>query len=292
MSYIDENTRWRFRVPQAGEVDSAESVERRMVEIDQSLIGPMNKAELLSNGVNLDASSYVDSETSQYSTSADAYWTRQEGRSIYVTRTHYHPTPDRVPNADHADEATHALRADDALRAEWAGTATTQPWETTDTTIATTAYVHELVERLLDGRIKVKNAEHADNADNADWAVNAITQSWGTNDNTIATTAYVNMLLTKLSDGSIKVKNAEHADDANTATHAKHAGYLKPGFKLNGKLITGKSKDGETPPEHTIKQADIPDQPRVYWGTKNPTQYTSLADATKRRKGDIFVKII
>lgn len=292
MSYIDENTRWRFRVPQAGEVDSAENVERRMVEIDQSLIGPMNKAELLSNGVQLTVSSYVDNETSKYSTSADAYWSRQEGRSIYVTRTHYHPTPNRVPNADHADEATHALNADDALRADWARTATTQTWGTDDTTIATTAYVNMLVSRLTDGRIKVKEAEHADDADNAVWAENAVTQPWGTNNKTIATTEYVNMLLTKLSDGSIKVKNAEHADNSNTADYAQCAGYLKPGFKLNGKLITGKSGDGETPPEYTIKQDDIPDQPRVYWGTKNPTQYTNIADATRRRKGDIFVKII
>ena len=183
MAYQDENTRWRFTVPQAGEVDSAESVEKRMVEIDTAILGPMEKAELVSNGDELDPSEYGDGDTSQYSTEPDEYWTDQEGRDIYVTRRHFHPTQQRVP---YADEAGHAAEAD--------------------------------------------------HAENADWA-----------------------------------------------------GYLKPGFNLNGYLITGKSSDGTTPPSHTLKLNDIPDAGRVFWGKQEPSKVTSFPAL---RKGDLYVMVL
>ena len=183
MAYQDTNTVWRFTVPQAGEVDSAESVENRMVEIDQALIGPMNKAELIGNGAELDPADYTDGETSKYSTEFDPYWTEMEGRDIYVTRTHYHPTQEKVP---YAEEAGHAAEA-----------------------------------------------THAEYADEAKW--------------------------------------------------------LKPGFNLNGHVITGKSADGETPPEHTLVINDIPDAGRVFWGSQEPQNVTSFPAL---RRGDIYVKVL
>ena len=147
MAYRDINTLWRFTVPQAGEVDSAESVESMMVEIDNALISPMGKAELTSNGNQLTPSGYTDGSTSKYSTVIDEYWSEQEGRDIYVTRRHYHPTQTRVPHADHADDADHADEADHALDSDHAGEA--------------------------DHALNADNATEAAHAANADHALNA-----------------------------------------------------------------------------------------------------------------------
>lgn len=225
VAYIDVNTLWRFTVPQAGEVDSAESVERMMVEIDDALIGPMAKAELTANGAALNANDYTDGSTSKYSTSKDSYWSAQEGRNIYVTRRHYHPTPNRVPNADNATNASHAANADHASNADNAANAT--------------------------------HASQADNATNASHAANA--------------------------------DRATRADRATNADYATRAGYLSPGFKLNGITITGKPTSGSSAPSHTIKLNDIPDSTRVFWGTREPSGVTSFPTL---RRGDLYVKII
>lgn len=112
--YMSNKTSWRFTVPQAGEVDSAESVENRMVEIDKALIGPMNKAELVSNGRQLIPQSYVDGDKSFYSDVPDDYWSEIEGRPIYTTTSHYHPMPSIVRNSNNAENAGYAARAGNA----------------------------------------------------------------------------------------------------------------------------------------------------------------------------------
>ena len=118
MSYMSNKTRWRFEVPQAGEVDSAESVEERMIEIDKALIGPMAKAELTSNGKKLNPNSFVDGDESKYSDEPDSYWSTIEGRPIYTTKTHFHPLPSVVMRSNQAANATYA---DSAKRADVAG---------------------------------------------------------------------------------------------------------------------------------------------------------------------------
>ena len=118
MAYLSERTRWRFTVPQAGEVDSAESVEERMVEIDGALIGPMAKAELLSNGNKLTPAAYADGDTSKYSDSPDSYWSTIEGRPIYTTKTHYHPIPSVVLRSNQSESASYA---ESAAKADVAG---------------------------------------------------------------------------------------------------------------------------------------------------------------------------
>lgn len=187
MSYIDEGTLWRFTVPQAGEVDSAESVDLMVRAVDSALISPMAKAELVSGGASIDAAEYIDGDTSTYSTQPDAYWSEQEGGDVYVTRRHFHPTPNRVPNADYANEAG-----------------------------------------------------HAESATSADWA-----------------------------------------------------GRLNPGFTLNGILITGESGDGVTPPSHVLHHDDIPDAPRVFWGSGEPVPGGGMVPArSELRRGDIYIKVI
>lgn len=119
MSYRDENTKWRFTVPQAGEVDSAETVTSMLEEVDAALLGPMRKAELISHGAAINPTPFPDGGDSTYSSSRDDYWTEQEGFDVYVTRSHYHPTQSKVPyaeNAGHADEADHAQLADAASK--------------------------------------------------------------------------------------------------------------------------------------------------------------------------------
>ena len=183
MAYIDENTRWRFTVPQAGEVDSAESVERMLVEIDDALIGPMGRAELVDCGGPLNPSDYVDGDTSEYSDEPDAYWSAQEGRPVYVTKRHFHPAQGSVAYADESGSS----------------------------------------------------------------------------------------------------------NESKYAERAEYAGYLVPGFRLNGKHITGKQGDDGSMQSTVIEIADIPDAPRVYWGASEPND----ADIElPRRRGDIYVKIM
>ena len=175
--YMSEKTKWRFTVPQAGEVDSAESVEARMVDIDRARIGPMNKAELLSNGKKLLPQSFVDGDSSFYSDEPDQYWSSIEGRPIYTTRSHYHPMPTMVLRSNTADTSSYA----------------------------------------------------------------------------------------------------------DAAERADRAGYLDPGFTINGKLVTGRNSQSVT-----IRQSDIPDANRVFWGTSDP----SSATISSPRQGDIYVKVI
>lgn len=183
MPYIDENTNWRFTVPQAGEVDSAESVTDMLEEVDDALIGPMRKAELLSSGAALNPASYVDGADSTYSTSADAYWSEQMGRSVYTTQSHFHPTQTKVPFA----------------------------------------------------------------------------------------------------------VESSHATNADSATTAGTASKLSPGINLNGKLLTGEGPNASTPQSVNLVLNDIPDAPRVFWGTSEPSEVTSF---TSLRRGDIYVKIL
>ena len=114
MAYIDENTRWRFTAPQAGEVDSAQSVAERLEEVDKALIGPMNRAELLSGGAKLNPATFVDGDSSKYSDAPDEYWSTIEGRPVYTTKTHFHPMPTMVMRSNTADSASYAEGAEHA----------------------------------------------------------------------------------------------------------------------------------------------------------------------------------
>ena len=184
MSYRDENTNWRFTVPQAGEVDSAETVTSMLEEVDDALLGPMRKAELISHGSALNPASYTDGADSTYSTAKDNYWTEQEGFNVYVTRAHYHPTQTKVPYAEeagHAEESDHALRSDVASK-------------------------------------------------------------------------------------------------------------LSPGILLNGKLLTGEGASAGEPQVANILLNDIPNAPRVFWGTPEPSENPSLPAVLRR--GDIYVKVL
>lgn len=107
MSYKLETTNWKFTVPQAGEVDSVENFAKNIQEIDDALIDPGVKAQLMSRG---EAQPIVG----QDGEFRDDTFHYDEYTGKFVTETHAHPTPDSVPNADHADEADHAFEADHA----------------------------------------------------------------------------------------------------------------------------------------------------------------------------------
>ena len=175
--YQDENTRWLFTVPQAGEVDSVEAVEKRVREIDKAILGPMEKAELLSHGKKLNPKSFVDGDRSTYSDTPDEYWSTIKGEPIYTTESHYHPIPSVVLRSNQATNASYAASAD----------------------------------------------------------------------------------------------------------KANQAGYLSPGFTINGMQVTG--RDGQSV---TIKVNDIPDAPRVFWGSNDPE---NASIGTSPRKGDIYVRV-
>ena len=177
MTYMSDKTRWRFKVPQAGEVDSAETVEERMIEIDKALIGPMAKAELLSNGKKLNPNSFIDGYESKYSELPDEYWSTIEGRPIYTTKTHYHPIPSVV----------------------------------------------------------------------------------------------------------MKSNTATNASYAESARKADVAAALRPGITLNGIRLTGESGQSAT-----LHIDDIPDAPRVFFGTGNP----SNGAVPSPRRGDIYVQVL
>lgn len=267
MAYQDANTLWRFTVPQAGEVDSTQAVTEMLEEVDDALISPMAKAELTSNGAALNPSNYTDGSTSKYSSVVDGYWSSQEGRNIYVTRRHYHPTPDRVPNADSADSATRADSADYATNAYHASNADSA----TSANHATTA----------DSANEASHATRADNATRATNADNATSANHATTaDNATSATRAAN------ADNATNAANATRAANADNATKA---GYLSPGFKLNGITITGKPTSGTIAPSHTLKLNDIPDAPRVFWGSQEPSNVSSFPAL---RKGDLYVKII
>lgn len=115
--YRSENMNWRFTVPQAGEVDSVERVESMLSEIDDALIGPMKKAELTSNGNWINPDAYTDGDSSSYSTVPDEYWSAIEGRSIYTTKSHYHPIPTIVVKSESSNTSSFANVSDTALSA-------------------------------------------------------------------------------------------------------------------------------------------------------------------------------
>lgn len=108
MAYRDTGTAWRFTVPQEGETDSAERVRDRVREFDAAIPTPDQRAQLTSRG---DASASVSDATY----AKDAYLSAMEGRDVYVTSLHRHPTPGRVPMAD---EARSSARSDEAGKAD------------------------------------------------------------------------------------------------------------------------------------------------------------------------------
>jgi hypothetical protein len=108
MSYKDQGTEWKFTIPSEGEVDSVETYQAHVREVDAALIDQDSKKQLLSRG------------TRSGKVVIDAYQTAQAGKDVYVTELHKHPTPTSVPQADHADEADHALEADHAKEADHA----------------------------------------------------------------------------------------------------------------------------------------------------------------------------
>lgn len=111
MSHKDANTKWTFTVPEEGEVDMAQAVTEMLEEIDNALLTPDNKAQLISKAttnVAITDTTYV----------LDSYQTALAGKDTYVTSLHTHPTPKRVPLADKATEADHAAVADLAHKAE------------------------------------------------------------------------------------------------------------------------------------------------------------------------------
>lgn len=112
MAYKIADTSWKFTTPQEGEVDSAEKVAEMLTEIDAALLDPGKKAQLTSQGA--DQSTVTDQSSEFY----DPSFVYDSYKGKYVTSLHEHPTPESVPNADHAEEADHAAEAD---RADSAG---------------------------------------------------------------------------------------------------------------------------------------------------------------------------
>lgn len=110
MSYKLESTNWKFTVPQAGEVDSVETVAAMMGEIDNAILDPGEKAQITSRGEAQD----LVSESGGF---PDDSFVFDEYTQKWVTQMHSHPTPPSVPSADHADNADHADEADHADRA-------------------------------------------------------------------------------------------------------------------------------------------------------------------------------
>ena len=96
MAYIDQDTAYRFTVPQQGEVDSAESVKEMVEEIDAALIDPGKKAQLESRGESV---SFVSSSASEWH---DPGFVLDPYANKWVTNLHSHPTPSAVPYADAA----------------------------------------------------------------------------------------------------------------------------------------------------------------------------------------------
>lgn len=96
---LNTNSGWVFPIPEAGEVDSVERYTNIMAAIDDAILSANHKAQLESHGLQQTGMEY-DSRAEKY-----------------VTTLHYHPTPNSVPNADHATDADHATNADHATTA-------------------------------------------------------------------------------------------------------------------------------------------------------------------------------
>ena len=103
--YKMDDTKWQFTSPVEGEVDSVEKKQQTLKEIDAALITPDNRKILESGG-----KSVIDSSGGLL-TVEDSYLKSQGVEDCFVTEIHKHPTPQSVPQADHATEADHAERA-------------------------------------------------------------------------------------------------------------------------------------------------------------------------------------
>lgn len=112
MAYKDDGTRWKFTVPQEGEVDSAEKFRSHVREIDAAIMSPDEKAQLTSRGNQQGAT------VSDKTFVRDEFYSKSEGKDVYVTALHRHPAPSLVPKASESDHAKSADTADSAKVAE------------------------------------------------------------------------------------------------------------------------------------------------------------------------------
>ena len=111
MAFKDQETNWRFTIPQEGEVDSCEAFRRHIHEIDNAILSPAQKEQLTSRGAD---AIHEDGDGFE----RDEFLSGLEGRDVWVTDLHRHPSPEFVPQAKYAEEAGRASQADEAARAE------------------------------------------------------------------------------------------------------------------------------------------------------------------------------
>lgn len=124
MAYILEiaaaDRDWDFPAPQQGEVDSAQEVALFRKQVGGAIFDKIEKAKLISNGGNANITVGADENgdpivvatvPADATFMVDAYLKNRlddgkpGGVERYVTTQHYHPTPDYVPEADHAEKA-------------------------------------------------------------------------------------------------------------------------------------------------------------------------------------------
>ena len=107
MAYENTDFNWKFTVPQAGEVDSSESMTRMLGEIDAALLTPDERDQLTDQG-----------QGNAEGSTRDDYLSELAGHDVFTTDLHYHSSSIPVQNAQSAQEAGHAALADDAKTAQ------------------------------------------------------------------------------------------------------------------------------------------------------------------------------
>lgn len=108
MAEIMQSTDWRFTSPQEGEVDSVEQKQGTLSELDDALLDPGEKAQLVSRGaVPQDVADrsgrMVPRVTNSSSPYYDSTFVLDSYQGAWVTNLHRHPTPAHVPAADTLD---------------------------------------------------------------------------------------------------------------------------------------------------------------------------------------------
>lgn len=114
---ISADRDWGFSTPQEGEADSTQEVADFRLSVSGAIFDKIEKAKLVSNGGNTNITVGVDKDGDDIVVSTvptdttffvDDYLQqraddhKEGGMTRYVTSQHYHPTPEWVPNSDHA----------------------------------------------------------------------------------------------------------------------------------------------------------------------------------------------
>lgn len=124
MAYILETSDpardWGFSTPQEGEADTVEEVADFRLSVSGAIFDKIEKGKLVSNGTNANITVGQDKDGEPIVVATipadstfmiDAYLQQRQddhkegGMTRYVTTQHYHPTPEWVPNSDHAVQA-------------------------------------------------------------------------------------------------------------------------------------------------------------------------------------------